>query len=51
MLHLDTLVQLGVFFLCSGVFVWLSSKAVANIRGSRPQDRKHDRDRKHDSEK
>ena len=51
MLHLDTLVQLGVFLICFGIFVWFSSKAVLNIRLSRQSDKKHDRDRKHESEK
>ncbi|MBN1856792.1 MAG: hypothetical protein JW846_07565 [Dehalococcoidia bacterium] len=51
MLHLDTLVQLGVFLVCFGVFVWLSSKAALNMRLSRQVEKKHDKDRKHDSER
>jgi len=46
-MHLDPLVQWGVFLVCFGVFMYLVSMAVRNMRFGRKRDRKHE----HETEK
>ena len=43
-MHLDVLVQWGIFLVCFGLFVYLASLAARNVRIGRKKDRKHDSD-------
>jgi len=41
-MHLDPLVQWGVFWVCLGLFLYLASLAARNVRIGRKKDRKHE---------
>ena len=41
-MHFDPIVQVGVFLVCLGVFIFLASHAAKKLRVGRKREKKHD---------